>query len=123
MTAVWAWARRELHRRRRSAIALVLLLGISGAVALTAAAGARRTGTAFERFLEDAIIGIPVGVAIGRVAWKLVADGIGVAAEGATAGPIVLVVMAGALAASLLLAVLPGRAAASRHAVDALRVE
>ena len=51
MTGVWAWARRELLRNRRATLALVLLIGLSGAVVLTAAAGARRTGSAFERFV------------------------------------------------------------------------
>ncbi|MFL6204821.1 MAG: ABC transporter permease [Acidimicrobiales bacterium] len=54
MTPIWAWARREVMRRRRATLALVLLVGLSGAVALTAAAGAQRTGTAYERFLDAA---------------------------------------------------------------------
>ncbi|MET0903739.1 MAG: ABC transporter permease [Acidimicrobiales bacterium] len=52
MTPTWAWARRALTRERRAGLALVLLIGISGAVVLTSAAGARRTGSAFDRFLE-----------------------------------------------------------------------
>ena len=52
MTPIWAWARRELSRQRRATLALVLLIGVSGAVVLTTAAGARRTGSAFDRFLE-----------------------------------------------------------------------
>ena len=53
MTPIWAWARRELVRQRRATLALILLVGLSGAVVLGAAAGARRTGSAFERFLES----------------------------------------------------------------------
>ena len=53
MTPIWAWARRELLRHRRATLALILLIGVSGAVVLTTAAGARRTGSAFERFLES----------------------------------------------------------------------
>ena len=52
MTPIWAWARRELTRHRRAALALVLLIGLSGAVVLTTAAGARRSASAFDRFLE-----------------------------------------------------------------------
>ena len=52
MTAVWAWVLSELRRRPASAIALTLLIGVSLAVALTAVAGARRTATAFDRFIE-----------------------------------------------------------------------
>lgn len=53
MGAAWAWARSELRRRRGAAVALALLIGVSGAVVLTAAAGARRTESAFARFLES----------------------------------------------------------------------
>lgn len=53
MGAAWAWARSELRRRRRATVALALLIGVSGAVVLTAAAGARRTDSAFSRFLES----------------------------------------------------------------------
>src|SRR5688572_27647893 len=51
MRAGWAWARSELRRRRRADVLLALLIAVTGAVVLTAAAGARRTDTAFERFL------------------------------------------------------------------------
>lgn len=54
MGAAWAWARSELRRRRGATAALVLLIGLSGAVVLTALAGARRTDTAFARFLDSA---------------------------------------------------------------------
>jgi hypothetical protein len=50
---IWAWARTELRRRRRANVALVLLIAVSGAVVLTTAAGARRTDSAFERFMES----------------------------------------------------------------------
>jgi len=53
MGAVWTWVRSDLRRRRRGNRALVLLIGLSGAVVLTAAAGARRTDTAFARALES----------------------------------------------------------------------
>jgi putative ABC transport system permease protein len=44
--------RSELRGRWRSTLLIVLLIGITGGVALTAAAGARRTDTAYPRFLE-----------------------------------------------------------------------
>ncbi len=53
MGAPWAWARSELRQRRRANVALALLIGLSGAVVLTTAAGADRTATAFARFLES----------------------------------------------------------------------
>jgi ABC-type lipoprotein release transport system permease subunit len=52
MGAGWAWARSELRRGRRANVALVMLIALSGAVVLTAAAGARRTDSAFRRFMQ-----------------------------------------------------------------------
>ena len=53
MTPIWAWARRELTRHRRAALALVLLIGISGAVVLTTAAGARRSAIRLRPLPRD----------------------------------------------------------------------
>lgn len=43
---------RDLRRRWRPLLAIALLLGVAGGVALAAAAGARRTASAYDRFLE-----------------------------------------------------------------------
>lgn len=53
MGAVWMRARGDLGRRWRSGVGLVLLVGLVAAVVLTAAAGARRTATSFDRFLAQ----------------------------------------------------------------------
>ena len=69
MTPIWAWARRELTRHRRAAVALVLLIGVSGAVVLTSAGGARRSASAYDRFLEashTADVQLQYGTAEGR---------------------------------------------------------
>lgn len=50
MRAAWAWVRPELRGRLRASLAIVLLVGISAGVALTAIAGAERADTAFARF-------------------------------------------------------------------------
>lgn len=55
------WARREWRRRWRALIALGLLAGIAGGVAMAAVAGARRTATVYDRWRRataapDAII-------------------------------------------------------------------
>jgi hypothetical protein len=50
MSAVLYVARAEFHRRRRSAVFLVLLVGFVGAAVLTTAAGARRTRSSLARF-------------------------------------------------------------------------
>lgn len=52
MGATWVWARSELRRAWSTTVFLVLLIGISGGVVLATAAGARRTDSAFDRFLE-----------------------------------------------------------------------
>lgn len=54
MEAARSWARTEIRRGRVSTIGLVALIGLAGAVVLTALAGARRTDTAFDRRLHQA---------------------------------------------------------------------
>jgi hypothetical protein len=52
MGAVWLRLRAELRQQWRVWLALAALLGVIGGIALTAAAGARRTDTAYPRFLR-----------------------------------------------------------------------
>lgn len=52
MTSVWLTLRADLRRRWRPLLGLALLLGLVGGVVLTAAAGARRTETAYPRLLS-----------------------------------------------------------------------
>ena len=51
MAMVWLWLRADTRRRWRALLGLALLLGLAGGVVLTAAAGARRTDTAYPRLL------------------------------------------------------------------------
>lgn len=51
--AITLWVRADWRRRSRMLVALALLTGFAGAVVLMALAGARRTATSFERFVED----------------------------------------------------------------------
>ena len=51
MLPVWMAARAQLRRRWGATIALVLLVGLAGAVVLVAAVGASRTSTAMKRFV------------------------------------------------------------------------
>ena len=53
MGSVWLRLRAELRRQWRGLLALAVLLGVIGGIALTAAAGARRTDTAYPRFLRQ----------------------------------------------------------------------
>ena len=52
MTVVWLILRADLRRRWPALLSLALLLGLIGGVVLTAAAGARRTYTAYPRLLS-----------------------------------------------------------------------
>ncbi len=52
MGSVWLGLRADLRRRWRPLAALALLLGLIGGMVLTAAAGARRTDTAYPRLLQ-----------------------------------------------------------------------
>jgi hypothetical protein len=52
MGAIWLRLRAELRHQWRAWLALAVLLGVIGGIALTAAAGARRTDTAYPRFLR-----------------------------------------------------------------------
>ena len=63
MTAVWMRARNELRLRWRGLVSLALIAGIGGGAALAAVAGARRTDSAYPRFVKatnsfDAFIGL-----------------------------------------------------------------
>ena len=51
MNAVWMRTRSEIRARWRSLLALTLLVGLTGGIVLTATAGARRTISAYPRFL------------------------------------------------------------------------
>ncbi len=51
MRAVWVRARADLRRRGISWLALGLIVGIAGGAAIAVAAAARRTDTAYQRFL------------------------------------------------------------------------
>src|SRR5579863_6477243 len=52
MATVWLRLRADVRLRWRALVGLALLLGIIGGVVLTAAAGARRTDTAYPRLLS-----------------------------------------------------------------------
>ena len=48
----WMYARADLRRRWKSTVAVAILIGMAGAVVLTAYAGARRTDSAYPRYLR-----------------------------------------------------------------------
>jgi putative ABC transport system permease protein len=66
MGGVWYAGRREVRRRWPALVLLVVVLGTAGGAVLAAVAGARRTASAFDRFLAyagpgDAFIGDEAG--------------------------------------------------------------
>ena len=52
MTASWLFLRAESRRRWRAWLSLALIVGVFAGGVVTAAAGARRTGSAYARFLD-----------------------------------------------------------------------
>jgi hypothetical protein len=52
VSALWMRLRSEIRTRWRSWLGLALLIGLAGAAAVAAAAGARRTETAYPRFVQ-----------------------------------------------------------------------
>jgi hypothetical protein len=52
MSPSWLCARADLRRRWRSRVAIAALIAIAGTVVLTAYAGARRTDSAYPRYLQ-----------------------------------------------------------------------
>jgi len=52
VNAVWYRLRAEFRARRRSMLAIAVLLGLGGGAVMAAAAGARRTDSAYPRLLE-----------------------------------------------------------------------
>src|SRR5262249_48171153 len=64
-TAVWVRVLAELRSRRSGAVAIALLIGLLGGVVMASAAGARRTDTAYPRFVAaypsgDAVVAASV---------------------------------------------------------------
>jgi hypothetical protein len=70
-----------------------------------------------------AVVGVPVGVALGRFLWVTFARRIDVVPEPAVPGLSVILITAGALVLANLVAALPGRVAARTPTALLLRAE
>jgi ABC-type antimicrobial peptide transport system permease subunit len=101
-------------RRRRRDLAVLKTLGFTrGQV------GATIAWQAITFAVVALAFGLPLGVAVGRWAWQLTADALGV-----SSAPVVpLAVAAGAVVAANLVAAVPGRAASRLRPATALRSE
>jgi putative ABC transport system permease protein len=102
--------------RRRGELALLKVLGFTqGQVRATVAWQTTVLATV------GLLVGIPLGLVVGRIAWQLVADGLGVTAVIRSPATWLLVVVPLALLVVNLIAVLPARAASRTRPAVALR--
>ena len=73
--------------------------------------------------LVGLLVGIPLGVVVGRLAWGRVADGLGVATDAAVPTLALVLTVPAVLLVAVLVAALPARAAARRPVATTLRAE
>ncbi len=105
-------------RRRRHEIALLRALGfVRRQVAITF------FSQVTTQMLLGTVVGIPLGIALGRWGWQIVATDLGVARDPSLPVVIFGVVAVSAVAFANLVAVWPGRAAATSEPALALRTE
>ncbi len=105
-------------RRQRGQLAILKSLGFRR--------GQVRAAVAWHASIlvaAAAVVGIPVGVIVGRWGWRLVADELGVASPPVTPLPWVGGLVVGVLVVGNLVAAYPGWAAAREPTASALRVE
>jgi len=69
------------------------------------------------------LIGLPLGIAIGRFAWNVFADNLGVVSEVVTPPGLILLTIPATILLANLIAALPGRSAARTQPAVALRAE
>ena len=102
--------------RRRRGMAVLRTLGME-------ARGVRQVVTwqGLTISVLGLLIGLPVGVLVGRALWRLVADGLGVVTAVTVPAPTLVLVAVVALAIGPVLAIGPARAAARRRPAEDLR--
>ncbi len=105
-------------RRRRADLALLKTLGLTRRQLAATVAWQSTVAVA-----AGALIGVPLGIALGRYLWGLFARQISVIPEPSVPVLLVLLVIAGALVAANVVAAIPGRAAARVPAAALLRAE
>lgn len=77
VSAIWIRLRSEARTRWRSWLGLAVLIGLTGGAAVAAAVGAKRTDTAYPRFVQaqngyDLVVrGFPAGMSLGRVQARI----------------------------------------------------
>lgn len=105
-------------RRRRRDLAVLKTLGLSRRQ-VSAATSWQATTTAGVAL----VLGVPVGIALGRLAWRAFADQLGVAPEPATPVRALLLVTLAVVILANLIAAIPAALAARTHPAAVLRSE
>jgi len=105
-------------RRRRRDLGLMKAIGFTRRQVSAAVAWQATTVAAFAL-----LIGLPVGVALGRWLWTLLADRLGIPSEPVTPVPAVLLAVPATFVLLNLVAALPGRHAGAVPAATVLRAE
>jgi ABC-type lipoprotein release transport system permease subunit len=105
-------------RRRRIDFAILRTLGFTSGQVRVAVGWQATVVAAF-----GVIIGLPLGIVIGRVAWAVVAEGLGVATDVVVPALALMVLVAAVLIVANVIAGLPGRAAARTSPAVVLRAE
>jgi hypothetical protein len=105
-------------RRRRRELAILRVLGFVRRDLRSVVGWQVSTLT-----LVALVAGLPLGIAAGRLAWTLFADGLGVLPEPVTPGLVLLLLVPVSFAVAHAVAILPGRLASGAAAVDSLRPE
>ena len=116
--AVLAHALMMATRHRRRHLAVLKTLGFDRRQVLATIAWQATTLAVLAL-----VVGLPLGVSLGRWAWTLFAEQIGVVPEPVTPLPLILLVVPAALALANLVALLPARNAARTPAALVLRAE
>jgi hypothetical protein len=105
-------------QRRRRDLAILKTLGFDRRQVLGTVASQATTFVAV-----GLLIGLPVGDALGRWAWNLFADQLGVVPEAVTPVPLLLLVVPAAIVLANLVAVIPAQMAARTRPAFVLRAE
>jgi hypothetical protein len=105
-------------RRRRRDLALLKTLGFTRGQLAAAVAWQSSVAVA-----AGTVVGVPVGIALGRFLWDLFAHQISVVPDPTVPGPPVILIIVGALALANIVALVPGRIAGRTPAALLLRAE
>jgi len=105
-------------RRRRRDLAILKTLGFDRRQVLSSVAWQATTFAAV-----GLIVGLPLGDALGRWAWNLFAEQLGVIPETVTPVPLLLLIVPGAILLANAVAIVPGHVAARTRPAPVLRAE